>query len=110
MASFLFYLVIILAALGTGFMIQAVWQTNRDFRAVEKATCISCGAAFGLVAAKKAQTDFEEAVNRVLDENPGWFARPKREWSVQCPACGMRHKYLLDGQEISAEKVDGQGL
>ncbi len=109
MASFLFYLVIFLAALGTGSVILAARQTNRDFRAVTQATCISCDAAFGPDAAKKAEADSKEAFEKVLDENPGWLVNPTREWPVECPTCGTRHKYLLDKQEILAEEVDVQG-
>jgi ribosomal protein S27E len=109
LASFLFYLVIVLAALGTGAVILAVRQTNRYFRAVTQATCVSCGAAFRRVTGKKAKTDFEEAFKKVLYENPGLLVNPTREWPVECPICGTRHKYLLDEKKILAEEVDVQG-
>jgi len=103
LGSVLFYLIIILAVLGTGYVILAVWQTDRDFNAVKKATCVSCGAPFGLVAAKKAQEDSEEVVEEVSDETSGSLVKPTREWPVQCPTCGTRHKYRLDEQRILAE-------
>ena len=109
MASFLFYLLIVLGALGTGAVILAVRQTNRYFRAVTQATCVSCGAAFGRLTAKKAKTDFEESFKKVLYESPGWLVNPTREWPVECPICGTRQKYLLDEQKSLAEGVDDQG-
>ena len=109
MASVLFYLVIVLAALGTGAVVVAVRRTNRYLRAVTQATCVSCGTAFGLITAKKAKTDFEEAFNEVLHENPRWLMSPAREWPVECPICGTRQRYLLDEQKILAEEGDAHG-
>ena len=103
MASFLFYLVICLAVLGTGWVILAARQTNRDFRAVTQAKCISCGVGFGADAAKKAEAEAKETSRIASDENPGWLVSSTREWPVECPACGSRHKYLPDKQEILAE-------
>ena len=104
MASFLFYVVIVLAVLGTGAVILAVRQTNRYLRTVTQATCVSCGAAFGSVTAKEAETDFEEAFKKVLYENPGWLVKPPRQWPIECPTCGARHEYLLDEQKILADE------
>ncbi len=109
MASFLFYLVIVVAVLGTAVVVLAVKRTNRYFGAVTQATCVSCGAAFGQVSGKEAKIEFEEAFKKVLYENPGWLVSPAREWPVECPACGTRHKYLLDEQKILAEDADPQG-
>jgi len=109
LASFLFYLIVVLGVLGTGAVILAVRQTNRYFRAVTQATCVSCGAAFGLATTKNAKPDFEEAFKKVFYENPGWLVKPAREWPIECPTCGTRHKYLLDEQKILAEDADVQG-
>ncbi len=109
MASFLFYLIIVLAAVGTVAVILAVRQTNRYFLAVTQATCVSCGAAFGQVAGKEAQRDFEEAFKKVLYENPKWLVNPAREWPVECPTCGTRQRYVLDEQKTLAEDVDAHG-
>ena len=109
LASFLFYFVIVLAALGTGAVILAVRQMNRYFSAVTQATCVSCGAAFGQVTEQRTKTDFEESFKRVLYQNPGWLVKPTREWPIECPICGTRQRYFLDEQKILAEGEDVQG-
>lgn len=102
MGSVLFYLIIIVAAVGTVAMIVAVRQINRYFMAVAQATCVSCGVAFGRATEKGAEKDFEEAFKKVLYEHPGWLLKPAREWPFECPGCGTPHKYHLDERKISA--------
>ena len=109
MASFLFFLIIVLTVVGTVVVIVAVRQANRYFGAVTQATCVSCGAVFGELTEKQMKRDFDEALKKVLYENPGWLVSSTQEWPVECPICGTRHKYRLDGEEVSAKEVDAQG-
>jgi hypothetical protein len=109
LASVLFYLIIVLAALGTVIVILAVKQANRIFSAVVQATCVSCGAVFGELTEKQAKMDFDEAFKKVLYENPRWLVNPTREWPVECPICGTRQKYRLDEHKVLANEADVQG-